>query len=290
MIGGRSVIFGACLALALYGCGTDSDSDSSSGSGQEAGSTTTQPISPVSGGGTGGLSNLFFLHHSVGDGLVVGGDMRSAVNDYNAQHGTSLTFWDHGYNWEGLRNPNGDYTGTSYEIPDDNTDVEGLFLLWTSGDGQYVACRNQILANHHLIAFKSCFPNSAIPDSGTLDQYRQWYLAMRDFFDSHRERVFVVMSTPPLHRLETNAQEAANARAFANWLCSASYLDGHSNVACFDLFDRLAAPDDGSARANRLRWEYEMDHNDSDSHPNDQANQTVGPILAEFLCQVATSY
>jgi hypothetical protein len=264
----------AAILLACYGCAAGSDSE-------DGGESTTQTTTDGDGASSG---SLFFLHHSVGDGLIVEGNMRSAIASFNAQRGTSFAFWDHGYNGDGLRNAEGEFTGTSYEVPGDNTDPDGLHMLWTSSDGDWAACRSRILANHWLIAFKSCFPSSAIPDNDTLQQYKQWYLRMRDVFDSRPDHVFVVMSTPPLHRLATNSSEAANARAFADWLCGEEYLSGHSNVACFDLFDHLAAGD------GRLRREYEMDPNDSDSHPNALANQTVGPIFADFLCQVAASH
>jgi len=239
--------------------------------------------------GAAGLTDLFFLHHSVGNGLVVGGDMRGAIVTYNTNHGTSFEFWDHGYNSPGLRNPAGDLTGTNYNVPDDNTDPAGLYLLWTSSEQGYVDCRNLIL-NHQVIAFKSCFPNSAITDADMLNQYKSWYLSMWDFFDTRPDRLFVVMSTPPLHRLATNQTEAANARAFANWLGSSTYLSGHANVRCFDLFDYLARPDDGTATANMLRYDFEDNHSNDDSHPNTLANETVGPILADFLCNAAAGY
>ena len=273
----------AVLAVVvLTGCNTSDTQDQTAGPEAPAASPTPAPVAANL------ASNLFFLHHSVGDGLVVEGEMRNEIEAVNAANGTAFELWDHGYNWEGLRDPWGTYTGTSYEVPGDNTDVEGLYWLWTSNEDEWAACRRQILDNHGVIAFKSCFPNSAIPDAATLAQYKQWYLAMRDVFDVHTDRRFVVMSTPPLHRLSTDDAEAANARAFASWLCSAEYVGGHANVACFDLFDHLAAPDDGSATANRLRYAYEMDHGDGDSHPNAVANQTVGPELARFLCQVAS--
>ena len=113
---------------------------------------------------------------------------------------------------------------------------------------------------------------------------------MRSFFDTRPDRVFVVMSTPPLHRKSTNATQAKNARRFADWLKSATYLGGHPNVVCFDLFDLLAKPDDGSATANMLRWEYEGSHSNGDSHPNDLANQTVGPIFAQALIDAARTH
>jgi hypothetical protein len=242
------------------------------------------------GGTTQNLTNLFFLHHSTGEGIVVQGNMRGTINAYNSQHGTSFAFWDHEYNNQGLRDPSGQLTGTDYAIPGDNTDPDGLHLLWTSQQSAWKSARNKILGNHEVIAFKSCFPASAIASATELNQRKTWYLAMRNFFDTRKDKLFVVISTPPLHRLATNTTQASNARAFANWLCSSTYLSGHPNVVCFDLFDKLAHPDDGSAAANRLKYSYEDDHNSSDSHPNLLANQTVGPIFATFLINAALSY
>lgn len=236
------------------------------------------------------LTNLFFLHHSTGAGIVNEGEVRSHVAAYNAAHLTSFEFWDHGYNYDGLTDAAGNPTGTNYAIPGDNTDPDGLHYLWTSSNADAVTCRNTILANHGVIAFKSCFPASDIASAAQLQQYKDWYLAMRDFFDTRPDRLFVVMSTPPLHRLATTAANAQRARDFANWLSSAAYLSGHPNVVCFNLFDYLARADDGSASENRLRYEYELSHGSSDSHPNALANATVGPIFAEFLCEAAAAY
>lgn len=234
-------------------------------------------------------NNLFFLHHSTGNGLVEGGDMRGVIADYNTAHGTSFEFWDHGYNGEGLRNAAGTWTGTSYNVPNDNTDPDGLYYLWTSSNADAVACRNTILASHKVIAFKSCFPASAIYDTATLNQYKTWYLAIRSFCDTRPDRLFVVMSTPPLHRLATDSTQATNARAFANWLKSSTYLSGHSNVVCFDLFDQLARANDGTATANMLRYAYESSHSSDDSHPNAAGNAAVGPVFANFLCAQAAA-
>ncbi len=244
--------------------------------------TVTEEAPPPSGD----LTNLFFLHHSTGNGFVEEGDMRATVASYNAGNGTSFELWDHGYNGEGLRNAAGVWTGTSYNTPGDNTDPDGLHELWTTNNN----ARRDILANHEVIAFKSCFPASAIGDSQMLAQYKQYYREMRDFFDTRTDRLFVVMSTPPLHRLSTNTTEARNARAFANWLKSAEYLGGHPNVVCYDLFNRLAKADDGSAAANRLRYEYEGSHNDGDSHPNTAGNEVIGPSLAQYLIDAAQGY
>lgn len=108
------------------------------------------------------LTNIFFLHHSTGAGLVFEGDMRSAIASYNAAHSTSFTFWDHGYEWDGLTDPAGNNTGTNYGPNTSFTDPPDLHNLWTGADADWLALRTTILNNHEVIAFKSCFPASEI--------------------------------------------------------------------------------------------------------------------------------
>ena len=59
-------------------------------------------------------------------------------------------------------------------------------------------------------------------------------------------------------------------------------LAGHPNVFVFDFFDLLDDRDDV------LRAEYRMD--EYDSHPNELANRTTGPLLADFIDQAVRSY
>lgn len=229
------------------------------------------------------LDNIFFLHHSTGRYLINEGDVREWIVDYNADNGTTFEFWDHDYNYIGLRDPDGENTGISYDVPGDNTDPVGLHTLWTTEND----ARDLVLADHEVIGFKSCYPASAINSPEKLQQYKTWYLEMRDVFDNYPDKLFIVMSTPPLHRLVTDTSEADNARAFANWLSSSEYLAGHPNVVCFDFFDMFAAPDDGSDTRNMLRYEYERSHTVGDSHPSWTANREKGPVFAEFLVTVA---
>jgi len=225
--------------------------------------------------------NLFFLHHSTGRYLLEEGNVRSDLMSYNRANGTAFVLWDHDYNYLGLMAPSGYYVGHDYGIPNDNTDPDGLHYLWTTAN----SARDSILANHEVIAFKSCYPACAIQGLAQLRSYFTWYLEMRDVFDQYPDKIFVVMSPPPLHRLSTNLAQADLARTFANWLGSDTFLLGHTNVLFFDFFDLLAHPDDGSEQRNMLRYEYELSHYNGDSHPNLLANQTVGPLFCQFLIE-----
>jgi hypothetical protein len=138
-----------------------------------------------------------------------------------------------------------------------------------------------------VIAFKSCFPASIVKSDEILEQRKQWYLEMRDKMDQRLDKLFIVVTQPPLDSIETTPEEAARARAFANWLKSDEYLQGHPNIVTFDLFDQLAGNQPGAADFNTLRQEYRTG---IDSHPNQLGNETVGPILAEFIAQAADQY
>ena len=154
---------------------------------------------------------------------------------------------------------------------------DGLHVLWTTSN----SARADILANHEVIAFKSCYTASDIGSSSELDQFKSWYLEIRDFLDTRPDKVFMIMSPPPRHRLRTDSGDADRTRAFADWLGSAEFLDGHPNLVYFDFFDHLA--DSG----NMLRYEYEKYHSDGDSHPNALANQTIGPLFADAIAEAA---
>ncbi len=239
---------------------------------------------PAMSTGASGLTNIFFLHHSVGSGLIDQGAMRSVVASCNSANGKNFGLWDHGYNGDGLRDANGTMLGINYAVPGDNTEPAGYAYLWTSTQADATACRNQIMANHQVIAFKSCYTASSINDANMLAEYKQAYLAMQAFFGQHLEKLFVVLTPPPRHRLDTTATQAAFARQFANWLKSNTFLGGRTNVVCWDLFDALAGSD------NFLKYAYEGSHASTDSHPNNLANQTVGPLLANALVSAADAY
>lgn len=239
---------------------------------------------PAMSAGAAGLTNIFFLHHSVGSGLIEAGNMRDVITAYNSANGTFYGLWDHGYNSEGLRDADGTTLGINYAVPGDDTEPSGYAHLWTSTDDDATACRNQIMANHQVIAFKSCYTASSITDANMLEDYKQDYLDIRGFFDQHPEKLFVVLTPPPRHRLDTTATQADFTRQFANWLKSSAFLGGRTNVVCCDLFDALAGED------NVLKYTYEGSHSDTDSHPNSLANQTVGPLLANALVSAAEAY
>ena len=228
---------------------------------------------------TGDYTNVIFLHHSTGRALIAEGNVRSLLTELGYR------FWDHGYNHEGLVRPDGKLAWANYRIPDDNTDVDGLAGLFAQPVTDPPSNAFSRLLQHEVVAFKSCFPNSAVKSDEMQEQFQAWYLQMRDVMDQHPDHVFVLVTSPPLHPLATDAGEARRARAVANWLKSDEYLAGHPNVFVFDFFDLLADPE-----THMLRAEYQIEPGNRDSHPNQLANETIGPLFVNFIDEAVQTY
>ncbi len=117
-----------------------------------------------------------------------------------------------------------------------------------------------------VVMFKSCFPNSNLggdpndppapsandSSSLTVANAKRIYLDLLPYFAAHQDKLFVVIAAPPLTDGDTTPANAANARAFNNWLMS-DWLAGYSgrNVAVFDFYTVLTS-NGGSASVNDL--------------------------------------
>lgn len=199
-------------------------------------------------------ASVIFVHHSVGRNLISEGNVRALV---------SHDLWDLDYDHIGLTDPNGNLTGESYGILD--TDPEDWHDLWTTSNSA-----RESLLYYDVILFKSCYSACDITSDAMLDQYKDWYVDIKNQLSGYPDKVFVMMSPPP--RNITTQAEADRAREFANWM-------GTLGLPFFDLFDHLADSN------NVLRYEYRRDA--TDSHPNANANSIVGPILAAYINEVA---
>jgi hypothetical protein len=230
----------------------------------------------------GDYRNIVFLHHSTGANLIEQGQVRDILTENGYQ------FWDHGYNEIGLRGPDGARLGYHYNIPDDDTNPSGFHRILQQPELALPLNAYSALLQHDVIVMKSCFrPTNNIRSEEQLAQYQEWYLAMRDEMTRHPEKLFILVTAPPLNPAETNAEEAERARRFAEWMISETYLDGHPNIAVYDFYDSLAESDPGSSDYNMLREIY---RDGEDSHPNAYANETLGPFFAAFLIEAIESF
>jgi hypothetical protein len=229
----------------------------------------------------GDYRNIVFLHHSVGEGLVRQGKVRELFTQ------AGYNFWDQGYNQDGLNDPAGRNLEYSYAVPNDNTDPDGLAMVFSQPAYSVPINTLSQLLQYEVIIVKSCFPANNITSEQELDQYKNYYLTTRKSIDQHPDKLFVLLTIPPLNPAETKPEIAVHAREFANWLKSDEFLKGHPNVVTFDLFEQFAEGNPQAPDFNMLRRDY---RDGADSHPNRLGNETVGPLFADFIIQAAEQY
>jgi hypothetical protein len=225
----------------------------------------------------GQFNRAIFLHHSVGESLIEEGTVRQRLTELGYE------FYDHGYNEDGLVLADGTRTGRDFGVPDDNTDPDGLADIFAQPLHDPPDNTFSHLMQYDVIAFKSCYPVSDIQSDEQLAEYKSYYLSIRDRIDQYPNKVFIVVTPPPMVPAYTEPETAARARALANWLASDEYLGGHPNVFIFDFFDLLADPS-----TNTLRADYQL--GGDDAHPKKLANQTIGPLFVDFIDKAVRSY
>ena len=160
---------------------------------------------------------------------------------------------------------------------------------WRSS-GEEDASLSDLVAKYDVIVMKHCYPASdVVEDEGkpnplssrqSLENYKAIYAALRAEFDKYPDTTFIVWTLPPLHRRATNAEAAARATEFSEWLRTDFLTENglHPNICVWDFRGIVMDP-----FTNGLCYEYERDHEGSDSHPNDAANNVAGPQFAQFL-------
>ena len=231
--------------------------------------------------------DIIFLHHSTGGNVYDQGGVSNWFANYNSVHSTNYLITEKAY-------PNTPYPWENYPY-----DYWNLWINSSCNNADPdIECLNKLCADYNVIIFKHCFPGADIvanigsPSVSSsvkcLANYKLQYKALRDLMDSYPDNKFIVWTLAPLHRLATSVENAARAREFVEWVKN-DWLteDGkaHPNIYIFDFFGLVAesSPTPANGRVNCLKYDYERSHTSNDSHPNLLANQTVGPIFAQFI-------
>jgi len=226
---------------------------------------------------------IIFLHHSTGGNVYSQGE----VPKWLAEYDPGLEITERAY-------PNSPYPWANYPYD--------YWNLWINGacqpENPNMECLDTLASEFDVVIFKHCFPGAGVqPDTGepdisssrkSLENYKAQYRALRDELDKYPETTFIIWTLAPLHRLATNADQAARAWEFVKWV-KHDFLneDGrkHPNIFIFDFFgivaEKRSDPPDGLQYC--LRYDYERSHTGSDSHPNTLANQAAGPLFARCI-------
>ncbi len=271
---------------------------------------------------------LIFIHHSCGENWLRDdhGGLGLALKNNN------YFVSDTNYGW-------GPTIGSG--TIGDRTDI-GHWWEWFQGPGaatvlaalysesgqnsEYTRLATNPGGENRIIMFKSCFPNSFLegnpddpPTTGanplrgqdsssehmTVANAKGIYKDLLNYFATRQDKLFVVITTPPLSANNTDAAHAANARGLNNWLVN-QWLVGYpyKNVAVFDFFNVLTS-NGGNANTNDLGavagnhhrwWSNAVQHSQTvannyaaypsdpyDSHPTAAGNQKATGEFVQLL-------
>lgn len=275
---------------------------------------------------------LVFIHHSTG------GNWLADPNDYQPSGGLGKALRDNNYyvsatNYGWGLNSIGDRTDIPnwpewFTGPNRSSYLQQLFLETGQNVGGFGAWSRLAVnpgGDNEIVMFKSCYPNSDMYGEATDQAYaapNDWELSVANakavynkiltYFATRQDKLFIVITAPPLASGEygsgsqTAAKRAANARAFNNWLVK-EWLKTYSyrNVAVFDYYNVLTSNggnvnrnDAGAETGNHHRWwngavqhVQAVNNNYSsypsgDSHPSSaghqKATQEFVPLLNVF--------
>lgn len=237
---------------------------------------------------------VLFLHHSTGSRVYYEGNVTDWISNYNSLNGTNLNIRERAY-------PSSPYPWDNYPYD--------YWKLWINGECNSndpdIECLHTMAADYDVIIFKHCYPASdVLADTGnpsvssdrkSLENYKAQYRVLRDLMDTYPNTIFIIWTLPPRHRLATNTENAARAAQFVDWVKNGFLIESggvHPNIFVFDFWGIVAEqnPNPQNGLFNCLKYEYERDHYDSDSHPNTEANEVAGPLFAERIVNVIESF
>ncbi len=228
---------------------------------------------------------LIFIHHSTGGNWLAdpnsdqpSGGLGIALRDNN--YYVSATNYGWGPDNIGDRTDIPNWTEW-FTGPDSARFMEALFNEsgQNVGDfGPWSRMARDPGGENEIVMFKSCFPNSNLygspddppaaepNDEYTVSNAKAVYQRILTYFATRQDKLFIVITAPPLAESEygddaqSPAQRAANARALNNWLVNDWLADyPYANVAVFDYYNVLTS-NAGNPDANDLDQEVGNHH------------------------------
>lgn len=232
---------------------------------------------------------VFFLHHSTGAHLLSQGKLREQLSNLIPK----VELFDHGYNlstrkrlesrvWpmlSGLTDNYGNFQNIDYQIPDDNTNPDGLAKLFGLDPFEENALGK--ILKYDVIIYKSCYPVTKIKTNSQLEEYKENHRSIISVIKKYPDKLFLAFTPPPLRYEMTKVEFSTRAREFVEWMKSEE-LDCLTNLMIFDYFSLLSDNDPKSKYFNTLRRDY-CGFLFFDSHPNKKANIETGEVFCEFL-------
>jgi hypothetical protein len=276
---------------------------------------TSVPHSPV---------RLVFVHHSCGDNWLDTGNgnlgdelgannyfVRDTYYGWDATENTDIgssTDIGHWYTWFADLTVQNNGTNRHENIMNSLYETDSKHAAYDSSMCSDPGGENEV------IMIKSCYPNSNVRDNNstvpsdlygnaynvsahTLSNCMVVYNRVLDYMKTREDKMFIVVTAPPLLASSTSPQHADNARTLNNWLVNDWLQDANwenRNVYVFDFYNVLTETNNHH-RINAGSIEHINSNGDnyagpycsgSDNHPTSEGNRKATcefvPLLNVF--------
>ncbi len=219
--------------------------------------------------------NLMFIHHSVGENWLNAG-LNEMLNENNFHVADTY------YGWREM----GDRTDTS-DWPDWFNDEVMPTVYKELGNMTGHNTIEPATSENTIIMFKSCYPNSDVGNS--IEDEKQIYLSLLSYFAEHTDKMFVLITPPPMQRIS----HPEKTRELANWLVSEDGwrkdYDGN-NLFVFDFYNVLTAEDNHHMLVDGEEAHIVNDGSNTlyydsagDDHPNDEGSLKAAKEFVPLL-------
>lgn len=242
---------------------------------------------------------IIFVHHSTGENWLrddYGGLGKELDND-------NFFLSDTNYGWgpEGIGDRT-DIINWREWFRSENTPTFMDALFEESGQhADYTRTASNPGGMNEVIIIKSCFPNSAVSgnpndpardegDQFTVSNYKFIYNDLLKYFGEHPEKLFIIVTAPPL----LGTEYASNARAFNEWLRNDWLRENNyrlKNVVVFDFYNILTS-ENAHHRHNNGNIEHLIDSgrntlrypsSGGDEHPSEEGSRKATREFVPFL-------
>ncbi len=197
---------------------------------------------------------LIFIHHSSGENWLAddNGGLGFALGQNNYFVSDTNYGWGPGTIGDRTDIPN----WLEWFASDETPEIMQAVYSESGQNSSYTRALEDPGGENEIVLFKSCFPNSnlegsaddpAAPGDGlTVSNAKYVYNEILGYFLTRPDKLFIVVTAPPLLRANTSPENAANARAFDNWLVNDWLAENGyplANVAVFDFYNVLTGKD-----------------------------------------------
>ncbi len=237
---------------------------------------------------------LIFIHHSTGENWLDdnNGGLGLALSENNYFVSDTNYGWGPSYADRGTIGDNTDIPDWLEWFRSENT-ASYMSALYNESSTHSSYTRGNLEnpgGENEIIMFKSCYPNSDLwgtpddlpspPDYPlTVGHAKYVYNQLLLYFEAHPDKLFVVITAPPL----IDDAHANNARAFNQWLMNDWLIQNNyvlKNVVIFDFYNVLTGPDNHHRFYNNeiqhiftQGWNTEYYPSDGgDNHPSQTGN------------------